>query len=182
MIATAGTLVVIVVSSHYPSESSCPKAAPCVCPSALVEGSPTSLATTATTTAPKAPGRTTELLRPMSKADKQEAIAKEDNPAKVKATLVFKGKLAGFELELDNTTAKTITSFKGYVYGFDKMDEGMYLALGDRFVKFVSLDNTKLPPGKSKQWYESFYKLNKGTTALVEVVKIKYADGSSWER
>jgi len=164
----------------------CPQPEPCVCPTSTVSAAPTTsgtvVPTTTTSVKPKAPGRSTQLPEKLSKKEKKAAIANEDDPVKVEATVEKQKGLSGVTLELNNTTDKTVVAFKGYVYGFNKMDEPMEIALGGEFVKFLSADDTKLTPGKSKQWYRSYYGLAKGTTALVEIVKVKYDDGSDWER
>ena len=180
-----GIVVCFVVKLYFFPEKTCVEPEPCVCPTATpsaTQATSSAIPTVSTTAAPKAPGRSSELSKSVSKEEKAALIEKEANPVKVKAELVFHGKLAGFDLELTNTTDKTITAFKGYVYGFDKVGDPMDIAFGDRFTRFVSLDDTKLPPGVSNQWYESYYKLGKGTTALVEVVKITFEDGSTWSR
>jgi hypothetical protein len=178
-------VLVLGCTKPCPEEKVCPTVIEKMCPTVgtttLVTA--TTVATTVTSSAPKAVGRATPLSnRGVSRVDAQKAIAEQENPILVVATVSPKEGKSGVELAFDNTTGKTASAFKGYIYGYNKIDECDEIALGGKFVEFTSADGTTVPPGKSTQWYSSFYKLGAGVTAVVEIVKIKFEDGSEWAR
>jgi hypothetical protein len=136
--------------------------------------------------APKSQARVDSLANGMSLARKKAAIAdqvKPTDPVKVGRVEVKKkdGK-DGVEMDLQNTSGKPVVAFSGYVYGFDAVDEPEEIALGGEFTTFLSPDDAHIEPGQQlTTWRKSHYKL-KSKTALAEIVKVKFADGTSWRR
>jgi hypothetical protein len=183
-------LALILLTAAVVGCESSPASTSTTTPSTASTTSASSPATTkpaASVTAPAAaPARNDPLPRKPAFEDAKKGIAaqvKPTDPIKVIRADV-KNKVAPHvvELELENTTNKTIVAFKGYVYGYDALDEPVQIALGDRFVKFVSHEGMKMAPGKSTDKYKSYYDISKVKTALVEIVKVKFEDGSGWQR
>lgn len=139
----------------------------------------------ASTSRVKASVRSEALANGMSLARKKAAIADQVPTDPVKAGRVEvkrKDGKDGVEMELQNSSSKPVVAFSGYVYGFDAVDEPEEIALGGEFTTFLSPDDAHIEPGQQlTTWWKSHYKL-KSKTALAEIVKVKFADGTSWRR
>jgi hypothetical protein len=83
----------------------------------------------------------------------------------------------------DKTAAdnKTITIVKGFVYGFDGFDEATAMG-GSDFVMPIYADDVHVAPGGTddKSWRIGYGSI--ATGAVVEITKVKYKDGTIWER
>jgi hypothetical protein len=124
-------------------------------------------------------------LRPAEHSAINAAIlarVKADDPAKTGKVEVndgYSGKSVKAEI-INATTDKTIVAIEGYVYGFDGFDEPASLASSD-FYRLVYQDGFSIDPGKSDTGSWRTYS-DIATAASMEIIKVKFKDGSTWQR
>lgn len=113
-----------------------------------------------------------------------EARTPPDAPVRVVKAVVRPGPYNIGErlaITFENATKdRVVIAAEGWAYGFDAFDESANLWAGRHFRGFQDSDE-KIAPGK--RW-ESEWSLagTNATTALAEVAKVRFSDGTIWER